>query len=336
MTDGCTPDSPTPRRAGRQRPDWRLLLIPILILSMLTLLARPMMDRVHNGLLLRMPARQQWQDNHGYCGEAAVQQCALHYGAYISQKLCRAIFDPTQQQDLCIDESGMNLRLVFNALHLTYELWRSDLAPSPQYADYLVWIKQHLARRHPVIFTVFMVGENDPNYDHIMTAVGFTSRDLQQFHTDDALIFNDGFAPRASHASFGTLHDSRAMQRDDTDIPYAVPEDIDYGAAVTGIDDATHAALPVHLTLNRWDEPNLLQGDSPAPLIATVTVSGLRTGRHYVLYRYENAREVPSSHYATSPADQRIPFIAAGPSRVFTDCFMSDSKVIYRCLPAGV
>jgi hypothetical protein len=38
---------------------------------------------------LDMPARKQWLNYDGYCGEASLQMAALYYGAWISQYAAR-------------------------------------------------------------------------------------------------------------------------------------------------------------------------------------------------------------------------------------------------------
>ena len=39
---------------------------------------------------LDIPARLQWANTGGYCGETSVQMSALYYGAYVSQFVVRA------------------------------------------------------------------------------------------------------------------------------------------------------------------------------------------------------------------------------------------------------
>lgn len=40
---------------------------------------------------LSIPPREQWFERNGYCGECAIQQAALFYGTYASQKVIRGI-----------------------------------------------------------------------------------------------------------------------------------------------------------------------------------------------------------------------------------------------------
>jgi hypothetical protein len=69
---------------------------------------------------LDIPPRLQWDNNHGYCGECAIQQIALFYGTYISQYRAREIIDPTQRQDVWVPE---NSGPIFAALRLNWEPW---------------------------------------------------------------------------------------------------------------------------------------------------------------------------------------------------------------------
>ena len=106
--------------------------------------------------LLDIPPRLQWDDNNGYCGEVSIQQIGLYFGMYASQYRIREIFDPTQQQDLWIENNGP----VLDALHLTYEQWDYDTEDTPQFKNYLVWVKQHIHGGHPVIIALYYRGGN--------------------------------------------------------------------------------------------------------------------------------------------------------------------------------
>jgi hypothetical protein len=278
---------------------------------------------------LDLPPRRQWDNNNGYCGETSIQQAALYFGTYISQYRAREIIDPTQQQDVWVpDNSGP----IFAALGLSYSTWDSNQS-TPQYQAYLVWIKSHLQQGHPVIFDVFVQGESDPAYDHIMIASGFTSTDTTTYHTTDTLTFNDNYETTPYTRTFGSLWDTRAMSGNGAVYEYCIPRDTDYGAAVTGIKDSSGTALPVSLKVNRWNEPNISQGASPVTLMATVRVSSVTAGQSYALLRYDDYHNVPTNNYLTSAYTTCTVFTATGGTYTRADEFMSDRIVIYRCVP---
>jgi len=278
---------------------------------------------------LDIPPRRQWDNNNGYCGEASIQQAALYFGTYISQYRAREIIDPTQQQDVWVpDNSGP----IFDALRLSYSAWDPNQS-TPQYQKYLVWIKSHLQQGHPVIFDVFVQGESDPDYDHIMVASGFTSTDTTMYHSTDTLTFNDNYETAPYTRTFGSLWDTRSMNGNGAVYEYCIPRDTDYGAAVTGIKDGSGTALPVSLKVNRWNEPNISQGASPVTLMATVQVSSLTAGQSYALLRYDDYHNVPTNNYLASADTTCTVFTATGSTYTHVDQFMSDSIVIYRCVP---
>lgn len=278
---------------------------------------------------LDIPPRKQWDNKNGYCGECCIQQAALYFGAYISQYRAREIIDPTQRQDVWVPE---NSGPIFDALRLNVENWNSNRA-QPQYKSYLVWIKGHLQQGHPVLFDVFVQEGEEPTYDHIMLATGFTSADTTAYHSSDRLIFNDNYWTSPYNRLFGSLPDTRSMSGNGAVYEYCIPRNIDYGAAVTGIKDSSGKARRVIVKVNRWSEPNVGKGVPPVLLTATVKVYGLTVGKSYALLRYDDYRQVPTSNYLSSAYTAKTVFKAAKSGQIFSDQFMSDDCVIYRCVP---
>ena len=290
------------------------------------------LSRALASVQLEIPPRLQWDDNSGYCGEVSIQSIALFYGTYISQYRVRAIIDPTQQQDTLVP---YNSGPIFDALRLNYAAWNSNSA-TPQYQPFLVWAKGHLAQKHPVIFNVFSKGLNDPDYDHIITATGYTSPDTTIYHDTDTLIFNDNYAATPYSRTFGSLPDTRSMKGNGATYPYCIPRDFDYGCAVTGIKDDSGTALPVHVAVDKWNEPNLARSAAPVRMNAVVTIRSLTAGSAYVLLRYHSYQAVPTNNYLASSYNNATYFPATGATRAINDTFMSDATVIYRCIPVAL
>jgi hypothetical protein len=281
---------------------------------------------------LNIPPRQQWDDNKGYCGECCIQQSALFFGTYVSQYVCREIYDPTKVHDVDVEESAEK---VLDALRLTHEQFDTSTVPAPQYRSYLVWIKQHLQKRHPVLFVTYTQDGYDSYYDHIMIATGFTAREVTNYSKTDRLFFNDNYESYTLSRRFGTLCDTRAMNGNGAYYYYCIPKRYDYGCAVTGIRDDSGVALPVTVTVDRSDEPNLIQGEDPVQLNATVEVNSLTAGQSYTLYRYDDCHNVPTKNYTASTYTSANTFVATSTTQKFSDHFMSDGIVIYRCVPTG-
>ncbi len=278
---------------------------------------------------LNIPPRRQWDNGLGYCGECSVQQAALYYGTYISQYQVRGLVDPTQQRDVRLPE---NAKPIFQTLGLTYKVWNSKQA-KPQYQAYLVWIKIHLDQEHPVLMDMFNQGGANPKYDHIVVVTGFSSRDATTYHADDILIFNDNFWGDPIVRPFGTLQDTRSMSGNGALYSYCIPYYRNTGMAVTGVRDVMGQARHVSLKLDRWDEPNLSQGEAPVRLNAKIKIRGLTPGTSYTLLRYDDPRNVPTRHYQASHFNRIWVFKAAKETQLFSDSFMSDGIVIYRCVP---
>ena len=233
---------------------------------------------------------------------------------------------------------GQQQRLLRGVFHpadcpLNIATWNSAQA-APQIQNYLVWAKSHLQQRHPVIIDVFVQGGSDPTYDHIIPATGFTSPDTNAYHDTDTLVFNDNYATTAYTRTFDTLFDTRVMTGNGKNYEYCIPRDTNYGAAVTGIKDASGTALPVSMKVDRWNEPNISQGKTAVQMNATIQVSSLTTGSAYVLLRYNDYHNVPTSNYLSSVFSTATVFTATNSTKTLADHFMSDATVIYRCVPA--
>ncbi|CAF1146088.1 unnamed protein product [Adineta steineri] len=81
-------------------------------------------------ILLNIPPRLQWDNDNGYCGEAALQSISLYYGAWISQKLIHDINEGEYlSQPVPPNDHREPLRTL-TLLHFTYNEW--DWINSPQ------------------------------------------------------------------------------------------------------------------------------------------------------------------------------------------------------------
>jgi len=284
---------------------------------------------VEASILLDIPPRHQWENNQGYCGSCSVQQVALYYGTYVSQYVCRAIINPNQSEQVLV---GVNMSTLLDALSLKYESWNYEIHSPPQYRDYLVWGTQHLNNRVPVIITAYIRGMSDPDYDHIMVATGFNAVDPNSYDSNNQIIYNDCFSSSSITRSFGSLYDDRSMQGNGAIYEYCIPKQYDYGCAVTGIKDIEGVTLPVYLSIDSWDEPNVTIGEAPIQLNATIRVSLLTVGRSYLLLRYDDYRKVPSRDFHNSSFNSARSFVATDTTHYFDDQFMSNAVVVYRCI----
>lgn len=277
-----------------------------------------------NTKILDIPPRLQWENNNGYCGEASIQTAALYYGTYISQNLAREIAG----EELIVSENDDEL---LDALKLNYDEWDWN-ASTPQYKDYLIWAKKHLSKGHPVIMTVYVNGMDDPDYDHIVPAVGYKSADITSFNKNDELIFNDLFQKTPFVRTFDSIWDDRSMQRNDSKYEYCIPKDVEYGVAITGVADNNNETVPVSLSIDAWDEPNVTAGENPREVHATIKISSLTEGMNYVMLKYTDYGKVPDQDFLNSQADQIKAFTATGSSVTFRDSFMSNTLAVYRCV----
>jgi len=282
--------------------------------------------------LLDIHGRLQWDNANGYCGENSIQMIGLYYGNYICEQVTRNV-------------AGGELLLAVNdtqalkKLSFTFAAWNYNLA-TPQYQNYLVWIKQYLQKRQPVIIAVYIKGMSDPDYDHIIPAIGFSATNLNTYSGTDQLMYNSNYDSTYFTRTFSSIYDTRSMNGNGATYSYCIPANVDYGVAVTGVKDALHVLKPVHLKIDSWDEPNVSLGVAAKTMHAVITVDSLIPGQQYALLRYNNYLNVPGSNFIPQNADVATYFTANSTSQNFNDSFMSDTAVFYRCVkyatPVGI
>ena len=313
-------------------------------------------------LRLELPARQQWEGNHGYCGEICLISAGLYYGQYASQYTVRALASPEVAQTA--EESqlllGVNDAYAAAALRLGYLTWDSEAGKSVQ--DFLVWIKQCVARGYPVAIGVYMnericSGElaptaGDPDYDHIVPVLGIGSHQpfaRGDYLADDTLIFSDNglWCPDGTRPAyrfevpFAAFPASRRAANAGSAI-YSLNSSINYGIAFTGVADRAGDTVAVRVQTDRLAEPPIVDGTGarprPVPLQLTVTLAGLQPGVEYRLYRYDSFAAVPDSGFNAAAAAAVRTWtvkLAAGSTYVLRDSCESCDTAIYRAVRAA-
>jgi hypothetical protein len=251
--------------------------------------------------------------------------CGLYYGNYISEGLCRTVAGG----ELLI---YVNDTIALNAFSFTYSEWNPNAA-TPQYQNYLDWVKQFLNKRQPVIITVYVSGMTDPDYDHIIPAIGFYATNVNSYSSTDSLFFNTNFDTVPFKRIFSSLYGTRSVANNSAPFAYYVPQNVDYGVAVTGNKDPGHITKPVHIVLDSNDEPNVSLSAQACILKATITIDSLTSGQSYALLRYNNYLNVPSTGFSPSGANSVVYFTATTTTKTILDSFKSDSAVFYRCIP---
>ena len=299
---------------------------------------------------LRLPTRLQWTNAGGFCGETSAQTLALYHGAWVSQGAWRLAGGGglSVYGQLLI---GVSLEGVLTKMGLNHTSWNYFNAAEPQYGGFTRWVGAQLAGgASGVIMGVYVTdGNDDPNYDHIVPAVGLSPASSPG---GAALTYFDLYNLAPQVRPLSSLGASRASCRRSLDAGGCLPAGVDYGTAVTGVLDGTKQMPRVRLAVDRVDEPNWSPVDpsdpdeyrsapeKPVALHGTVTVSGLTKGVSYRLMRFASAAKVPkagatAAQYLAAAYVARVDFTAAGPTWTYTDpqTILSSSTVFYRCVP---
>ena len=124
---------------------------------------------------------------------------------------------------------------------------------------------------------------------------------------------------------------------------YSLKNGADYGIAITGIIDLSHETMPVRLTTSTNAEtPAIVDGSNtrPAakPVTLTITVSSLKPGTTYTLYRYNSMTKVPDSNINANVANAAQKWtikIASGSTYTMTQTINSNEIAVYRAVPVG-
>jgi len=189
------------------------------------------------------------------------------------------------------------------------------------------------------MYAVYLTdGNNDPDYDHIVPAVGIDATTLGGYVATDSLASNNNFGAHIV-AAFSALPATRRSCAKDSVHGGCIPQNVDYGVAISGVTDTQHATLPITMTVPGSSEPNVSLGATPGQMTATVTVSGLVSGQAYALLRYDDYTTVPTNataaQFLASQFTHRTDFVANGATWTFVDptTFDSSGTTYYRAVP---
>ena len=310
-----------------------------------------------------IPPRLQWEANFGYCGEVSFISAGLYYGQYVSQYEARAIASPgigqaAENSQLLL---GVNDAYTAREMHLAADVWPID--PTLNADDFLVWVKQNVSAGYPVIIGVFMnynvfYGSDDPlagdsEYDHIVPVTGVSSKNpftgIAKYDASDTLSFSDnGLNADTAHPdftytySFGSFPTLRADANGADRAVYSLPRKTqNYGIAITGIIDDDGQTLPIRLVTDvNFENPAIAEGATNRPALQdvtlTVTVSGLKAGVAYTLYRYDDFASVPNAGFNRNAAKAaKVWSVQISSGSVFSvkETIQSDEVAIYRAVP---
>ena len=141
---------------------------------------------------------------------------------------------------------------------------------------------------------------------------------------------------------FDAIQATRTEANSDAHPDYALAgEGPHFGVAITGIVDDDGQTLPVRLTTSvNHETPAMKQGENrrpaSAPLTLTVTVSGLKPGKEYRLYRYDDFKSVPDRSFNAKSENAAKAWtikIASGTTFSMREKIRSDAVAVYRAVP---
>ena len=313
----------------------------------------------HNDL----PPRFQWPGNYGYCGEVSFISAGLYYGQYMSQFDARSLANPTANQNRESSQLllGVNDTTAAAKMHLNMTKW-SGTGTSP----FLVWVKKNAVAGNPVVIGVFtnswvFYGDSsatagDAAYDHIVPVHSISSTHPLSdpaYYPGDTLTLSDnglygddtpGGSPYNFTYAFGLFSKTRTQANAKSAPVYSLPMNTpNYGIAFTGVEDTYKETVPVRVkTSVNFEIPEIVDGSNTRPaaksIVLNVTVSGLKPGVPYKLYRYNSMSAVPGGSFNANAAKASAVWpitISSGSSYTLTQTILSSQTAAYRAVPAA-
>lgn len=290
--------------------------------------------------------RRQWDSNGGYCGETSLIAAGMSFGQYASQFTVRALAAPGLPQ---VEEAsqlllGVNDQAAARRMHLAVSD-PSDAAAPPGLrgtARFAAWIRGTITAGARVILAVYVKGEADRDYDHIVPAVQVSAARARSGPLGGRLSFADN-AGRVWSGTFRQLLRSRRGANRASAPPYSLPNGGQHHAlAVHGVLDPDRVTIPVILQGSRNDEPPLpaaaQQPPAPAPLTLRATVLIPHQSQSYTLYRYDDFAKVPDRAFnaaATSAVQSWLIPAHVGSSVDVTVNALTSDTVVFRAVPSA-
>jgi hypothetical protein len=314
--------------------------------------------------VMRGPAPgQQWNINGGFCGAFSVQQTALAKGAWLSQDLVRkANRDGPGQHKMHGDSTNGyevmpgNVAYTAKGLRLTYNEFNYNL-PKPQASAYKKWLKSHLTKGNAVVWFPICKGDGHSCYgggdcpnngacDHVEPVFGiFSDKSLndETAYADDWILHASDQDYMPYYRKMSTLEDDKSMQGNcrkagsgfgKNEMYPCIYDQVTYGLAITGLD--VQGTLPVSLTVDITQEPNVRSHGRAKAIHGTVEVSGLQSGNKYEVYRFSGTNNLPSKAPFTG-YEHKTEFTATSTTHTFEDpnTFMSNSATYYVAVKAS-
>jgi hypothetical protein len=252
-----------------------------------------------------------------------------------------------------------NIGGALDNLKIKHELFDHENVPKPQAQSYLKWIKKNIAANQPIVTFVMCKGDSHTGYglgpfDHIEPAFGLYSNHPltdEEIYDDDWLVHGSDYSPDGVKnlgyfRKFNSMVDTVKMDGNckDAQAPHGLNEaypcyndQLNWGAAITGLADPKNITLPLSLWVDNWKEPNVRTGEKPVEMTATILVKGLTAGKEYVVYMFETTEAYPSdSSFHEGGHKFKYPFKAEKDTFKFTapDKIMSNEMAYYVCVPA--
>lgn len=260
-------------------------LVLVILLVLLSLATKPIAAATY-AVTPTPPARLQYEDNNGYCGEVTLQTLMIPFGVWLPQRWTRQVGGGELLP-------GLNYAATMDALRIRYNTFTG----SGGYRSFAAWAKKQLMQsRAGVVAVTFLRGERDRDYDHNVPIVSIdtsSSPTTYVYNARDVFTVYNDFSTSPIKRTASSFSCARTNKKDGLAKAGCVPSDTSWGHAILG---PTYAGIGPRVSLSvpsPASEPAI--GTATTTFQGTVTAFGLQPGGKYKLYRVTRLERVPAS-----------------------------------------
>lgn len=245
-----------------------------------------------------------------------------------------------------------NIGPALDGLMLDFDSFHEQDAAKPQSTAFLGWLKNSLANKAPVVAFVLCAGDehnayNLGTFDHIEPFWGlYSNHDLMDpsIYPDDYIVHGSDYGPDGD-ANLGyfrrmtTMVDTVKM---DGNCKQAQPiwkknemypcfdEQENFGTAIKGLRDPLKLLMPLYITSDIIDEPNIRTGAQPIDMNLLIYISDLKVGTKYELKKFKYDEWPHHSEFAAASSSfaYSIAFVATRSEWTIAETIMGNGQTL--------
>jgi len=250
-------------------------------------------------VLLGIDARTNAFDHppEGWCGEVAIQEALMFYGAYYPQSHINEAGNP-KHPDLYSNE----LPIALTNIGMQIERWTRQKTAMPKFIG---WVRKQINNGLPVLsgVKIYPTKHKEWSLDHFILITGFKG---------DSIVLNTTWGYKETLSN-------RQMRSKQKGFSFANRYDSYYGISIKGWKLPSSNSFPVRL---------FSQKETVNQMAVIIKCEELEPGVEYSLYKLSSPDEKIKKPIITFKAERTV--------HAFQDTFSKNTPVIYRCQESNI